>query len=167
MATSAEVFTKVAALGLELPPRPTANGGYDLVRVCRGLAHVSGQLPRTGANLHELITGKLAGEDDVARGQQAARLCLLRAVQALHGHLGDLAAIDSVLSIRGFLNTEPGFEHHARVMDAASSLARELFGEAGGHIRSALGVASLPSGGLVELELVVGLSEETTRGAKQ
>lgn len=158
MATSAEVFAKVAALGLELPPPPTANGGYDLVRVRGGLAYVSGQLPRTGIKLDELIKGRLAGQQDVARGQQAARLCLLRAVQALHRHLGDLAAIDSLLSIRGFLNTDPGFERHAAVMDAASELARELFAGAGGHVRSALGVASLPSGGLVELELVVGLA---------
>lgn len=158
MLTSAELFTKVASLGLELPPVPTANGGYDLVRVSRGLAHVSGQLPRTGSALDELIKGRLRNLDDIPRGQQAARLCLVRSLLALHHHLGDLSAIEGLVSIRGFLNTEPGFEHHATVMDAASSLARDLFGEAGRHTRSALGVASLPSGGLVELELVVEIS---------
>jgi enamine deaminase RidA (YjgF/YER057c/UK114 family) len=158
MLTSAELFTKVAALGLELPPMPVANGGYDLVRVSRGLGHVSGQLPRTGSKLDELIKGRLSNQDDIPRGQQAARLCLVRALLTLHQHLGDLSAIEGLVSIRGFLNTEPQFEHHAKVMDAASSLARELFGEAGRHARSALGVASLPSGGLVELELVVEIS---------
>jgi enamine deaminase RidA (YjgF/YER057c/UK114 family) len=158
MLTSAELFKQVAALGLELPPVLVANGGYDLVRVSRGLGHVSGQLPRTGTRPDELIKGRLRNQDDIPRGQQAARLCLVRALLALHQHLGDLLAVEGLVSIRGFLNTEPEFEHHAKVMDAASNLARDLFGEAGRHARSALGVASLPSGGLVELELVVEIS---------
>lgn len=159
MVTSAEIFKKIAELGLELPPRPIANGGYDLVVVCRGLAHVSGQLPRTGSNIDELITGKLRTLDDVPRAQEATRLCFLRSLLALHYHLGDLSAIEGLVSIRGFLNAAPEFEFHAKVLDAASSLARDLFGEAGRHVRSALGAGSLPSGGLVEVELVVGIRD--------
>lgn len=157
--TSAEIFKKITELGLELPPRPIANGGYDLVHVYRGLARVSGQLPRTGSNIDELITGKLRTLDDVPRAQDATRLCFLRSLLALHYHLGDLSAIEGLVSIRGFLNAAPEFELHAKVLDAASSLARELFGEAGRHVRSALGAGSLPSGGLVELELVVGIRD--------
>lgn len=160
MVTSEEVFAKLAALGLELPPRPTANGSYDLVVQYRGLAYVSGQLPRTGSALDELMQGRLRTRDDVPLGQAAARLCLLRSLLALHFHLGDLSRVDRVVSIRGFLNADPAFTFHARVLDAASDLARELFGENGGHVRSALGAGSLPSGGLVEIELVVGVVDD-------
>jgi enamine deaminase RidA (YjgF/YER057c/UK114 family) len=162
MVTSAEIFVKLAKLGLELPPRPTANGGYDLVRVYRGLAHVSGQLPRTGSNLEALIKGKLRTKDDVPLAQEATRLCFVRSLLALHFHLGDLSQVDGLVSIRGFLNAAPEFEFHAKVLDAASDLARELFGEAGRHARSALGAGSLPSGGLVELELVVGVRDSAS-----
>lgn len=164
MATSADVFSKLAALGFQRLASPTANGGYDLVAVHHGLAYVSGQLPRTGSAPNELIKGRHCSSDDVAAGQEAARLCLVRAVVALHDHLGDLSAVESLVSIRGFLNTTSEFSSHAQVMDAASSLARELFGEQGGHVRSAIGVASLPSGGLVEVELVVRVSTANHQG---
>jgi len=164
MATSAEIFGKLAALDLQRPANPTSNGDYDLVAVHHGLAYVSGQLPRTGPAPDDLIKGRLEDLSDVAAGQAAARLCLLRAVAALHDHLGDLSSVESLVSIRGFLNTGPGFTGHARVMDAASSLARQLFGEAGGHARSAIGVASLPSGGLVEVELVARVSIAQYKG---
>lgn len=159
MTTSAEIFSKITGMGLELPLRPAANGGYDLVRVYGGLAYVSGQLPRTGSKPNELIKGRLHSLDDVPIAQAAARLCLLRSLLALHFHLGDLDRVDGLVSIRGFLNAAPEFEHHAKVLDAASALARELFGEAGRHARSALGAGSLPSGGMVELELVAGIRE--------
>lgn len=167
MVTSEEIFKKIAELGMAVPPRPVANGGYDLVLVYRGIAHVSGQLPRTGSNIDELITGKLRTLDDIPRAQEAVRLCFLRSLLALHYHLGDLSVIDRLVSIRGFLNAAPEFELHAKVLDAASSLAQELFGEAGRHVRSALGAGSLPSGGLAELELVVGIRDSWTDGVHQ
>lgn len=162
MATSAEIFKKIASLGLQLPPRPTANGGYDLVRVYRGLGYTSGQLPRTGSGADDLITGKANTAGDVPRAQDAARLCFVRALMTLDEHLGDLSAIEQLVSIRGFVNAGPDFALHARVMDAVSTLARELFGDAGGHVRTALGAGSLPSAGLVEVELVVGIKDTWT-----
>ncbi|GAA4329668.1 RidA family protein [Pigmentiphaga soli] len=159
MATSAEIFRKVRALGMQILPPPVPNGGYDLVSVHRGLAYVSGQLPRTGTGPEELMAGRILGEDDIPRAQEAARLCLLRSVFALHYHLGDLATVKGLVSIRGFLNAAPDFGAHAKVMDAASALARELFGPAGGHVRSALGAGSLPSQALVEVELVAELGD--------
>jgi enamine deaminase RidA (YjgF/YER057c/UK114 family) len=158
--TSQTIFEKIEALGLTLPPPPTANGGYDLVRVYRGIAYVSGQLPRTGAKPEELMTGRVNGADDVPRAQEAARLCVVRSLMALHDHLGDLSAIEQLISLRGFVNASPNFALHARVMDAASSLVRELFGtQQGGHVRTALGAGSLPSQGLVEVELVAGVKD--------
>jgi enamine deaminase RidA (YjgF/YER057c/UK114 family) len=161
--TSAEIFKKIDDLGLQLPPRPTANGGYDLVRIYRGLGYTSGQLPRTGPAGDDLITGKVNTADDVPRAQDAARLCFVRALMALNEHLGDLSAIEQLVSIRGFVNAGPDFTLHARVLDAVSSLAHDLFGDAaGGHVRTALGAGSLPSGGLVEVELVVGIKDSWT-----
>jgi enamine deaminase RidA (YjgF/YER057c/UK114 family) len=162
--TSADVFKKITTLGIQLPPQPTANGGYDLVRVYRGLGYTSGQLPRTGAGADDLVTGKANTADDVPRAQDAARLCFVRALMTLDEHLGDLSAIEQLVSIRGFINAGPGFTLHARVLDAVSSLARELFGDAaGGHVRTALGAGSLPSTGLVEVELVVGIKDTWTQ----
>jgi enamine deaminase RidA (YjgF/YER057c/UK114 family) len=158
--TSAEIFKKIGTLGLQVPPQPAANGGYDLVRVYRGLAYTSGQLPRTGSGADDLIAGKANTAADVPRAQDAARLCFVRALMTLDEHLGDLSAIEQLVSIRGFVNADPGFALHARVLDAVSSLARDLFGDAaGGHVRTALGAGSLPSAGLVEVELVVGIQD--------
>lgn len=159
MITSNEVFNKLENIGLKVPVDPTANGKYELVKVYRGLAYVSGQLPRFGSAVNELMQGRLITVADLEIAQEAARLCFLRSLLALHHHLGDLSRIEEFVSIKGFLNAEPEFQLHAKVLDSVSSLALELFGKAGEHVRSALGAGSLPSGGLVELEVVVGIRD--------
>jgi enamine deaminase RidA (YjgF/YER057c/UK114 family) len=119
------------------------------------LAYVSGQVPRLDAQT--VIAGKLGGELDVERGREAARLCVLHALAALKQALGSLDRIDRILKVTGFVASAPGFVQQPQVIDAASRLLGEVFGERGKHARSAIGVAELPRGSAVEIEMIVAL----------
>ncbi|OZA91971.1 MAG: hypothetical protein B7X76_01165 [Azorhizobium sp. 39-67-5] len=151
--TSHDIFARLRALDIPLPERVQAQGGYALASVHGGIAYTSGQLPRLDST-GGIISGCLAAGDSLELAHQAARLCFARALLALHQELGDLARLERLLFLRGFVNARPDFAKHGAVMDAASDLAITLFGESGRHGRSALGVSSLPAGGLVEIELV-------------
>lgn len=153
-----EVFDRLAELGFKLPSMPVANGSYSLIKIHKGIAYLSGQLPRHGSGTDDLTKGRLKKIEDVEFAKEAAVLCFMRQLLVLHDHLGDLSKIEEFISIRGFLNAAPEFEFHARILDAVSNLALELFGSAGTHVRTALGAGSLPSGGVVELELMVSVS---------
>lgn len=151
---TADLESRLAQLGLELPPCPEPRGAYESVAIHGSTAYVSGQVSRIG---NEVIAGPVtrATPPDVLRF--AAQTCVLRALSALAAHLPAAAAIDRILFLRGFVNAVPEFTSHGLVMDAASKLLQALFGECGRHARSALGVASLPDGGLLEIELTVAL----------
>lgn len=157
MTSSESVFARLRALNIPLPPTIRSQGAYDLVVVHGGLASVSGQLPRLDDD-GRLISGRLAADADLALARDAARLCFARALLALHVTLGDLARVERLVSIRGFINAVPEFQRHGGVMDAASELALDLFGDAGRHVRSALGAGGLPAGALVEVEVVAALA---------
>jgi DNA-binding transcriptional ArsR family regulator/enamine deaminase RidA (YjgF/YER057c/UK114 family) len=111
---------------------------------------VPGRQRREGGTVLRGPIGPDAPRQDITR---AATACALRALSALRHALGDLDAVERVLHPRGFINSRPDFEEHPAALDAPSSLLREVFGERGHHARSALGVASLPGGGLLEIEL--------------
>jgi len=160
MTTSETVFARLRALQVPLPPTIRSQGGYDLVVVHGGVATVSGQLPRLDDD-GRLIAGRLAADADLAQARDAARLCFGRALLALHLALGDLARVERLISLRGFINAVPEFQRHGAVMDAASELAVDLFGAAGRHARSALGAGGLPAGALVEVELVAAVASAT------
>nr|WKF61671.1 hypothetical protein HUO10_006203 [Paraburkholderia busanensis] len=149
------IAARVAQLGMTLPPSPAPRGAYTGVVVHGGIAYVSGQVSRIG---DQVVAGPVdhATPPDVI--QLAARTCVLRALSALDAALPATMAVDRVLFLRGFVNAVPGFAHHSQVLDDASSLLHEIFGDAGRHARSALGVASLPGNGLLEIELTVALS---------
>lgn len=157
MPTSQDIFDKLAEAGVPVPAGIRAQGRYDLVLVHRGLAQVSGQVPRLG-NAGSIMAGRLAAGDDLGEARRAAELCLARALVALHQELGDLARVERLISLRGFVNAAPDFARHGEVMDAASDLAIAVFGAAGRHVRSSLGVASLPGGALVEIELTAAVA---------
>ena len=89
------------------------------------------------------------------RASCPGQACVGRALSALEDELGDLDLVERVLFLRGFLNAAPDYCHHSVVLDAVSAALRTAFGESGGHARSAVGVASLPANGLLEIELVV------------
>jgi enamine deaminase RidA (YjgF/YER057c/UK114 family) len=147
------IDARLAELGLRLPaPRAPA---YAYVPVaCHGdLAWVSGQLPWRPDG--SLPSGRLGDGVSVEDGREAARLCVLNALAALREALGSLERIVRVVKVTGFVASAPGFVAQPSVIDGASALLLEIFGEAGRHARSAVGVAELPRGVPVEVEFVV------------
>jgi enamine deaminase RidA (YjgF/YER057c/UK114 family) len=146
---------KLAALGLRLPEAVKPQFEYVPVVVHGDVAYVSGQVPRLDAQT--VIAGKLGAELDVERGREAARLCVLHALGALRHALGGLERIDRIVKVTGFVASAPGFTQQPQVIDAASKLLGEVFGERGRHARSAIGVAELPRGSAVEIEMIVAL----------
>jgi enamine deaminase RidA (YjgF/YER057c/UK114 family) len=146
------VAARLAELGLTLPEAVTPAFQYVPVVVHGGLAWVSGQIPRAGTRI--LMTGKVGDGIGLEQAQEAARACVLAALAQLESALGSLDRIERVVKLTGFVASAPGFNQQPQVIDAASELLVQLFGEAGRHARSAVGVAELPRGVPVEIELV-------------
>jgi enamine deaminase RidA (YjgF/YER057c/UK114 family) len=150
---------RLAELGLALPEAYAPPLPLAAVIVHDGIARTSGQLPRADGVLQ--FTGRLGDDVTVEHGQQAARLCVVNGLAALRNALGSLDAIDRVLHLTGFVACAPAFADQPSVVDGASALLADLFGERGHHTRSAIGVAALPRGAAVEVELTVAVRSPT------
>lgn len=146
---------RLAELGLVLPPVATPAGAYVPAVRSGSLVFTAGQLPLAGGTL--AVTGKLGADLDTAQGHELAQTCVLNALAAVDGLVG-LDAVVRVVKVVGFVASAPGFSAQPAVLDGASELLGEIFGEAGRHARSAVGVAELPLGAPVEVELVVEVS---------
>lgn len=151
--SSSAAEQRLAEKGLHLPAFTAPAYQYQAVVVHQGVAYVSGQIPREGNDV--FITGKVGDQVDLATAQEAARRCVLGALAALKAALGNLDRIEHVLKVTGFVASTAGFTQQPQVIDAASNLLFDAFGEAGRHARSAVGVAELPRGVPVEIEFVV------------
>jgi enamine deaminase RidA (YjgF/YER057c/UK114 family) len=147
---------RLAALGLTLPGPYPPHDPLDAVVVHGGRARTSGQLPR-GLDGALVAPGVLGAGVDVAQGAQAARWCALNALSVLRAHFGGFDEIDRVLTVLGFVASAPGFVEQPAVVDGASRLLFDVLGDRGRHSRSAIGVAALPRGGAVEIEVEVAL----------
>lgn len=148
---------RLQALGIELPLPATPKFAYVPVVVHGGIAYVSGQLPWVEGAL--IVTGRLGETVDLNGGREAARCCLLQALAVLNQALGTLDRVDRILKVTGFVASGQGFNDQPKVIDAASELLQEVFGERGKHARSAVGVAELPRGAPVEIELIVAVND--------
>lgn len=150
------IGARLAELGLVLPGPYPPHDPLDAVVVHDGVARTSGQLPRdaSGVVVHQ---GVLGDGVTVEQGADAARWCALNALSVLAAELGGLDRIERVLTVLGFVASAPGFVEQPAVVDGASRLLHEVFGDAGRHSRSAIGVAALPRGGAVEIEVAVAL----------
>lgn len=146
--TDTSIAARLAALGLTLPDAAAPVANYVPVVVHGGLAIVSGQLPRDDRGL---VTGKVGEDLDLTAGQAAARLCALAVLAQLRAVLGDLDRVTGCLQLSGFVNAGPGFTDHPQVLNGASDLMVQVFGEAGRHARAAVGAGSLPLGAAVEV----------------
>lgn len=146
------IANRLAELGLVLPAPAATKFAYLPVVVHGGLAWVAGQLPWLNGALP--CTGLVGREVSIEQAAEAARLCVLQALAQLHHALGDLDRIERFVKVTGFVASAPGFGDQPKVIDAASHLLQEVFGEAGRHARSAVGVAELPRGTPVEIEFV-------------
>lgn len=139
-------------LGITLPPPRAPTFDYVPVVVEGGLAWVSGQIPWDGDRL--MAKGRLGDALDVEAGRAVARCCLLNGLAVLRQELGSLDRVKRMVKVVGFVSSAPGFYDQPMVLDGASRLIAEIFGDAGRHARSAVGVAALPRDVPVEIEFV-------------
>ncbi|HXY93883.1 MAG TPA: RidA family protein [Acidimicrobiia bacterium] len=150
------VDARLTDLGIELPGPYPPHDPLDAVVVHGGRARTSGQLPRNADGV--LVHPGVVGADlTVEQGAEAARWCGLNALSVLRAELGSLDRVERVLTVLGFVACAPGFARQPDVVDGASRLLEQVFGTAGRHSRSAIGVAALPRGGAVEIEVEVAL----------
>lgn len=141
---------KLASLDISLPIPAEPVGSYLPVVVSGNLAFVAGQIPIEGNTVK--FKGKV---ESIELGQEAARLCTLNALAQLKSSLGSLDKVKRVIKVTGFVNCEPSFIDHAKVIDGASDLLVNIFGEKGKHARAAVGVIGLPLDSTVEMEFIV------------
>ena len=147
------ISQKLQELGITLPTPAVPQGAYIPWVVTGSLLFISGQITM-GPNGLEYV-GTVGQNISLDEGKRAARLCglnlLAQAAAALHG---DLDRVKRVVKLTGFVNAAPGFTQHPEVVNGASDLMAEIFGEAGRHARAAVGVSSLPRNVAVEVEAV-------------
>ncbi len=147
------VDQRLAALGIRLPEAAKPSFNYLPVTVHRGVAYVAGQLPKIDGEVK--VRGKVGAEVDVVAAREEAKICILQGLACLRSALGSLDRIEQVLKINGYVASAPGFNDQPKVLDAASDLLVEIFGERGRHARAAVGVAELPRNAAVEIEMIV------------
>lgn len=144
---------RLAALGIELPKPAAPVANY--VRTVRSgnLVFTSGHGPRRADG--SLVTGKLGRDLTVEQGYEAARLTAIALLASLEQEVGDLSRVRRVVKVTGMVNSDPGFTDQPSVVNGCSDLLVEVFGDRGRHARAAVGMASLPMGIAVEIEMIV------------
>jgi len=144
---------KLTAMNLPLPPAPKPVGAYVPAARAGNLVYTSGQLPTKDGDL--VTRGHVAAEVPLEDAQAAARQATLNALAAVAGEIGSLSGIRRIVRLTGYIASSPGFADQPMVLNPASDLLLEVFGERGRHSRAAVGVAELPLGSPVEIELIV------------
>lgn len=144
----------IARLGIVLPEAPAAGGNYVSAKTVGGLVYLSGVISKDGGGV---VAGTLGSERTLEDGYAAARQCALMQMAVLRRHLGSLDAVKEIVSVNGYVNAVAGFPDTPKVINGASDLLVEVFGDAGRHVRAAIGVSSLPRNALVELQMVVAI----------
>ena len=147
------VYEKLDELGLILPPFPKKGGVYAKVKRVGNLLYISGQGPTV--NGEPLYTGKLGSTISFEDGQEAAKACALNVLSCLEEYLGDLNQVKNIVKILAFVASAEGFTQQPQVVNSASQLFIDVFGEAGEAARSAIGTNELPGNIPVEIEAIV------------
>lgn len=144
-------------LGLTLPPAPAPAANYVPFVISGALVHISGQIPMEDGNIKH--QGKVGADLNLEQAQAAARLCALNLLAQLKAACdGDLDRVRRCIKLGGFVNASDDFEQHPAVINAASDLFGEVFGEAGRHARFAVGANSLPFNVAVEIDGIFEIS---------
>jgi enamine deaminase RidA (YjgF/YER057c/UK114 family) len=144
---------KLEKMGILLPEIPKPVAAYIPAKQTGKLVFTAGQLPMVNG---ELISKGLLGQDvEIDEANKAARICTLNALAAIKGVIGDLDRIKQIVRVVGYVASVPTFTQQPAVVNGASELLLEIFGEAGKHARSAVGMAVLPLNASVEIELTV------------
>ena len=151
MATSPE--SRLEERGIKLPATPAPAGAYVPATRTGNLVFTAGQLPLASGEL--ILRGKVGDTVGVDEAREAARVCAMNALAAASTQTGGVAGISRIVKVTGFVASAPGFNEQPQVINGASEFLGEIFGGAGLHARSAVGVAELPMDAPVEVELVV------------
>ena len=143
---------KIKSIGIKLPNPPSPAGSYIPVVKSGNLLYVSGQIPMEDGKV--VFTGKVS-DANIETAQKSARICAINILAQLKKELGDLEKISRIVRLSGFVNSGPEFTQQPKVINAASDLFYEIFGECGKHSRVAVGVSSLPLNSMTEIDAIV------------
>lgn len=141
---------------MRLPQATNPIGAYIPATRSGNLVFTSGQIPLVAGEM--TFKGSVGADLTIEQGYEAARICALNGLAAIKGLIGSLDNVKRVVKVVGFVNSAAGFEAHPKVINGASDLLVEIFGEAGRHVRSAVGSPGLPIGAAVEVEFIVEVS---------
>ena len=148
---------KINQLGFSLPAAPKPLASYVPAIKSGDLVFTAGQLPIKDGSL--VFKGKLGKDLSEDEGKKAAQLCALNCLSAIKNEIESLDNIDRIIKLTVFVNSSKGFINHPQVANGASDLIKEVFGENGKHVRSAVGVAELPLNAPVEIEMICKIKE--------
>lgn len=152
-----DFYARLDRLGIVLPKPPAPVASYVPCILHSGLLFVSGQGPiEPGGHMR---TGLVGAEISLEQARDDARLTAINIIAHMHAYLGDLNRLDRMLKVFGMVRAAPEFGHQPEVIEGASALFLEVFGERGQHTRSAVGQASLPRGITVEIEIVAAVRD--------
>jgi len=146
------VYAELEQRGLVLPAPPAGGGVYSPVKQVGNLLFVSGQAPVLDGVVK--YRGKVGAERSIEEGQEAARICILNTLALVQQHIGDLNEVKNVVKLLGLVNSADGFNSQPEVINGASQLLVDLFGDRGRHARSAIGSNELPRDITVEIESI-------------
>jgi len=147
------VDARLAELGITLPAVATPVAAYVPAMTSGNLLFTAGQLPFVDGTL--LATGKVGAEVSASRAAELARVCALNALAAAHSVLGSLDTVTRIVKVNGFVASTPDFTGQPQVLNGASEVLAEIFGDKGLHARAAVGVAVLPLDAPVEVEIIL------------
>jgi enamine deaminase RidA (YjgF/YER057c/UK114 family) len=152
------IENKISSLGIRLFDKPPVSAGaYIPIVITGNLAFISGQIPIEDDSIPPKVKlkGKVGKDISLEDGQKAARLCTINALSHIKNTLGSLDKIKKFVKVSGFVNCDPSFTEHSKVINEASDLLMHIFGEKGRHARIAVGASSLPLNSSVEIEFIV------------
>jgi enamine deaminase RidA (YjgF/YER057c/UK114 family) len=144
---------RIEELGIRLPEASPPKALYLPVRQLGNALFVAGQVPMFDGVMR--FPGHVGAEVSLEEAQEAARLCIVNMLSALRAYLGDLDRVKNVVKVQAFVNSKTGFNQQHIVVNAASQLLYDVFGEAGRHSRTAVGVNQLPMDAPVEIEAII------------
>ncbi|GIO08054.1 hypothetical protein J31TS6_40820 [Brevibacillus reuszeri] len=153
------IETRLEALGLVLPPGPTPMGNYVTCATVGEILYTSGASCFVDGK--PIFTGRVGAELTKEQGYEASRVTVLNLLSMIKAHIGELDRIERIVKVLGLVNSSLDFFEQPQVINGASDLLVEIFGEAGKHARSALGTSSLPVNIPVEIEMIVQLKKST------
>lgn len=148
---------KLESIGVKLPNPPTPAGSYVPAVKTGNLLFISGQIPMKDGKV--IFTGKVS-DDNLEIAQKSAKMCAINILAQIKRELGDLDKVTKVVKLAGFVNSTPEFTQHPKVINSASDLFFEIFGEKGKHSRIALGAVCLPLNSMTEIDAIIEFEEQ-------